>query len=286
MKKQSQIDFASILGLLIGPACIIVGQLLEGGKLSTLLQTSAALIVIGASMGACMLSFSPTFLFAAARDLRKVVAESSPDPFDLIDRIVNYSNVLHKDGPVTLQSWIAKEPYPMLSLALNLLVSNVSPQSMMGILERKFHENTRLNNAGAEVFEAAGGYLPTFGIMGAVLGLIHTMSMLNEPTKLGEGIATAFVATLYGVGTANLLAYPIGKKIRARAHTEKELDKIVITAISAIQQGQRGIALRQALTGGSAASAPAGSNANQPATGAASANAEKQSVRIARKGAA
>ncbi len=276
MRKNSQIDFASILGLLIGPACIIVGQLLEGGKLSTLVQASAALIVIGASMGACMLSFSPTFLLAAARDLRKVVAETSPDPFDLIDRIVNYSNVLHKDGPVALQTWITKEPYPMLSLALNLLVSNVSPQSMMGILERKFHENTRLNNAGAEVFEAAGGYLPTFGIMGAVLGLIHTMSMLNEPTKLGEGIATAFVATLYGVGSANLIAYPVGKKIRARAHTEKELDKIVIAAINAIQSGQRGIALRQALTGGSSA----GAGSNQGAS-----KAEKP-VRIARKGAA
>jgi chemotaxis protein MotA len=283
MRKHSQIDFASILGLLIGPACIIVGQLLEGGKLSTLLQTSAALIVIGASMGACMLSFSPTFLFAAARDLRKVVAETSPDLFDLIDRIVNYSNVLHKDGPVALQTWISKEPYPMLSLALNLLVSNVSPQSMMGILERKFHENTRLNNAGAEVFEAAGGYLPTFGIMGAVLGLIHTMSMLNEPTKLGEGIATAFVATLYGVGTANLLAYPIGKKIRARANTEKELDKIVITAINGIQSGQRGIALRQALTGGSAVAS--GNAASGPSAATSTPPPEKQ-VRIARKGAA
>jgi len=286
MRKQSAIDFASILGLLIGPACLIVGQLLEGGKLSTLLQTSAALIVIGASTGACMLSFSPTFLFAAARDLRKVVAETSPDPFDLIDRIVNYSNVLHKDGPVALQSWISKEPYPMLSLALNLLVSNISPQSMMGILERKFHENTRLNNAGAEVFEAAGGYLPTFGIMGAVLGLIHTMTMLNEPQKLGEGIATAFVATLYGVGTANLLAYPIGKKIRARAHTEKELDKIVITAINGIQSGQRGIALRQALTGGSSAAGGNAAASNQTQAAAPASGADKQPVRIARKGAA
>jgi len=286
MRKNSQIDFASILGLLMGPACLIAGQLLEGGKLSTLLQASAALIVLGASMGACMLSFSPTFLLAAARDLRKVVAETSPDLFDLIDRIINYSNVLHKEGPVALQSWVAKEPYPMLSLALNLLVSNVSPQSMMGILERKFHENTRLNNAGAEVFEAAGGYLPTFGIMGAVMGLIHTMTMLNEPTKLGEGIATAFVATLYGVGSANLIAYPVGKKIRARAHTERELDKIVITAINAIQSGQRGIALRQALTGGSSA-ASGSANASTPGKQTTSApTGEKPAVRIARKGAA
>lgn len=233
-----------------------------------------------------MLSFSPTYLLAGARDLRKVVAETSPDLFDLIDRIVNYSNVLHKDGPVTLQTLIAKEPYPMLSQALNLIVSNVSPQSMMEILERKFHENTRLNNAGAEVFEAAGGYLPTFGIMGAVLGLIHTMSMLNDPGRLGEGIATAFVATLYGVGSANLIAYPVARKIRARAHTEKELDKIVIAAINAIQSGQRGIALRQALTGGSSAangSASASARSNQAASAP---KAEKSAVRIARKGAA
>src|SRR5579872_5288204 len=116
----------------------------------------------------------------------------------------------------------------MLSLALNLLVSNVSPQSMMGILERKFHENTRLNNAGAEVFEAAGGYLPTFGILGAVLGLIHTMQELSDPSKVGAGIATAFVATVYGVGLANLVAFPVARKIRARARTEKQLDKIVV----------------------------------------------------------
>jgi len=102
------------------------------------------------------------------------------------------------------------------------------------------------------------------------------MSMLNEPTKLGEGIATAFVATLYGVGSANLIAYPVGKKIRARAHTEKELDKIVIAAINAIQSGQRGIALRQALTGGSSVSPSASNQAGK---------ADKP-MRLARKGAA
>ena len=262
-----KIDLASVAGLLAGPGCIIAGQLIEGGHLGTLIQGSAALIVIGASVAACMLSFSPAFLKAAATDVVKVVGESTPDTFDVIDRVVDYSNILTRDGPVALQGSLQKEPYPLLSMALNLLVSNINPQTMMAILERKFAENTRINNAGAEVFEAAGGYLPTFGIMGAVLGLIHTMSMLNEPAKLGEGIASAFVATLYGVGVANLLAYPISKKIRARAHAEKELDKIVIMAIKGIQSGQRGMSLRQALTGGSTTpSAPA--------------------VRLARKGAA
>jgi len=139
----------------------------------------------------------------------------------------------------------------MLSLALNLHIANIDAASLISLLERKFAQNSKLNNAGADVFDAAGGYLPTFGIMGAVLGLIHTMSMLNDPSKIGEGIATAFVATLYGVGSANLIAYPVSKKIRARAAAEKELDRIVITAMKGIQSGKRGLSLRQLLTGGS-----------------------------------
>ena len=113
-----KIDIASVVGLVAGPACIIAGQLLEGGHLSTLVQGSAALIVIGASVGACMLSFSPVFLKAAASDVRKVVGETTPDSFDVIDRIVDYSNILNRDGPVALQSSVQKEPYPLLSMAL------------------------------------------------------------------------------------------------------------------------------------------------------------------------
>jgi len=248
---KTQLDFASIVGLLLGPACVLGGQWIEGGALGSLVQLSAAMIVVGASLGACMLSFAPSSLMAAARDVKKVVASTVPDPFELIDRIVGYSTVLSKEGPIALQKQISKESYPLLSTALNLLVSNMAPESLLGVLERRFAENFRLNSAGADVFDAAGGYLPTFGIMGAVLGLIHTMSMLDDPSKIGSGIATAFVATLYGVGTANILAYPFSKKIRARAQTEKELDRIVITAFKGILAGQKGLALRQTLTGGS-----------------------------------
>ena len=236
--------------MVLGPACVLGGQLIEGGDLSALLQLSAGMIVIGATLGACMLSFAPSSLMAAARDVRKVIASTAPDPFDLIDRIIGYSNVLAKEGPIALQRQIPEENYPLLATALNLVVSNMAHDALIGVLERRFAENVRLNNSGADVFDAAGGYLPTFGIMGAVLGLIHTMSMLNDPSKIGSGIATAFVATLYGVGMANILAYPFAKKIRARAQTEKELDRIVITAIKGIQSGLKGLALRQSLTGG------------------------------------
>ena len=249
-QKKSSIDLASVTGLAIGPLCILLGQYIEGGDPSSLLQKSAALIVIGGTLGSCLVSFSSSYLMAAVRDLRKVIAEPAPDPYDLIDRIVNYSVILRKEGPVTLQRNVRTETYPLLRKGLSLIVSNIAPAAINSILERTYQERIRLANAGAEVFEAAAGYFPTFGIMGAVLGLIHTMTSLNDPSKVGVGIATAFVATVYGVGLANLVAFPVAKKIRARAITEKQLDKIVLTAVTNMKAGLAGAPLRQLLAEG------------------------------------
>ena len=245
-----RIDFASTVGVLAGPACILVGQWMEGGEVSSLLQKSAALMVLGATVGACMLSFSPRYLFAAVRDLRKVISEDAPNPYDLIERIVAYASLMRREGPLALQRHVRLEPYGMLATGLNLVAASVAPEAMSVIMERAFHERIEHNNAGAEVFEAAGGYLPTFGILGAVLGLIHTMQMLSDPSKVGIGIATAFVATVYGVGLANLVAYPVARKIRARARTEKQLDKIVVTGIKALRDGMSAVSLRQLLSEG------------------------------------
>jgi chemotaxis protein MotA len=246
----TRIDLASAIGVLAGPGCILLGQWLEGGRVSALLQRSAALIVIGATIGACMVSFSMRNLSAAIRDFRKVISEDALNPFDLIDRIVTYATILRREGPVPLQRYAQMEPYGMLATGLNLICSNVAPDVMSTIMERAFHERMEHNNAGAEVFEAAGGYLPTFGILGAVLGLIHTMEQLSDPSKVGAGIATAFVATVYGVGLANLVAFPVARKIRARARTEKQLDKIVVTGIKAMREGMGAMALRQLLSEG------------------------------------
>jgi chemotaxis protein MotA len=246
----ARIDLASAIGVLAGPGCILLGQWLEGGNVSALLQRSAALIVIGATIGACMVSFSLSDLSAAVRDFRKVISEDAPNPFDLIDRIVTYAIILRREGPVPLQRYAQMEPYGMLATGLHLICSNVAPDVMSAIMERAFHERMQRNNAGAEVFEAAGGYLPTFGILGAVLGLIHTMQQLSDPSKVGAGIATAFVATVYGVGLANLVAYPVARKIRARARTEKQLDRIVVTGIRAMRDGMGATALRQLLSEG------------------------------------
>jgi chemotaxis protein MotA len=248
--NSGRIDLASVVGVLAGPACILLGQWIEGGAISSLLQASAALIVLGATGGACMLSFSPRYLFAALRDLRKVVSEDAPNPYDLIERIVAYASLMRREGPLVLQRHARLETYGLLGTGLNLVAASVAPEAMAVIMERAFHERIEHNNAGAEVFEAAGGYLPTFGILGAVLGLIHTMQMLSDPSKIGEGIATAFVATVYGVAMANLIAYPVARKIRSRARTEKQLDKIVVTGIKALRDGMNAMALRQLLSEG------------------------------------
>lgn len=233
-----------------GPGCILLGQWLEGGDIKSLLQRSAALIVIGATVASCLLSFSPTYLFAAVRDLRKIISEDAPDAYDLIERIISYAAILRKEGPVPLQRYAREESYGMLRTGLNLVINNVAEESMANILDRAFHERVLHNNAGAEVFEAAGGYLPTFGILGAVLGLIHVMHDLADPAKVGIGIATAFVATVYGVGIANLVAFPAAKKIRARAQTEKQLDQIVVAGVKGMREGMSPSGLRQLLTEG------------------------------------
>ncbi len=250
MQKGGRIDFASLLGLLAGPGFILLGQHMEGGSIGALLQKSAALIVLGATVASCAVSFSQSYLWAAMRDLRKVISEDTPDPYDLIERVVRYATVLRKEGPIALQKYAREERYAMLSTGLNLIISNTPEESMATIMERAFHERVRLNNAGAEVFEAAGGYLPTFGILGAVLGLIHTMGNLADPSKVGEGIATAFVATVYGVGFANLIAYPVARKIRTRAISERQLDRLVVTGIEGLRAGMIGTPLRQLMAEG------------------------------------
>lgn len=267
MNSKSRLDFASLLGLIGGPFCILLGQWIEGGRPTSLLQGSAALIVIGATIGASMLSFSPSYLWAAVRDLRKVISEDAPNPYDLIERMIGYATVLRRDGPVALQRQAHEESYALLATGLNLVVNNVDEEAMATVLERAYHERTQQSNAGAEVFEAAGGYLPTFGILGAVIGLIHTMQELSDPSRVGEGIAAAFVATVYGVSLANLVAYPVARKIRARARTEQQLDKLVVVGVKGLRDGMAPSALRQLLTEGLApaqSSAPAEAKNPQP----------------------
>src|SRR5579885_997139 len=239
------IDLASFTGFLVAPGCILLGLWLEGDNLRNLLQLSAMFIVFGSTIAACLVSFSPFYLLAAVQDLGKIFSESNPHQFDLIDRLVQYATEYKTKGAVALDEMIKSETYPTLAKGLKLVANNTDDESMSAAIERMIHDRAERNNAGAEVFEAAGGYLPTFGILGAVMGLVHTMHTMSDPTTVGIGIATAFVATICGVGAANLIALPIAKKIRTRARTERQLDRIAIMGLNAIRHNAGGAAVRQ-----------------------------------------
>jgi len=244
MKK---IDFATIAGIVIGPAAILTGQWLEGGNPSSLLQASAALIVLGGTLAACLFSFSPASLGAAVRDMRKVFFDDTPSPLDIAERIIRYADLYRKEGGVQLEKAGKGEPYGLLGTGLDLITSGTDQEAIKVAMERSYYERVKRNNEGAEVFEIAGGYMPTFGILGAVLGLIHTMQDLSDPAKVGIGISTAFVATIYGVGIANLVAFPIAHKIRARGELEKQIDSLVIAGINGIRAELAPVQLRKIL---------------------------------------
>lgn len=258
------LDVASILGIIFGPTCVLVGQWLEGGDVRSIFQWSAGLIVIGATIAACMVSFSPFCLKAAIFDLKKVITDNLPHPFDLIDRLATYAHVNKKEGGVALQQFTRHETYPTLITGVKLIANNAEREKIESLFDRLLHERHQRNAAGAEVFQAAGGYLPTFGILGAVLGLIHTMHSLADPSHVGEGVATAFVATVYGVGLANLVAIPLARKIRTRAKAERLLDAIVVAGILAMKDGMSATALRNYLKEGATSHPTSGRESGRP----------------------
>lgn len=208
-------DLISIIGLCVGLLAIVGGQLLEGGHIGSLIQPTAFLIVIGGTAGAVMLQ-SPWKTFKAGLGMVKWVFRPPAPVLDqIIADIVVWSGVARKEGLLALETRIESHPDPFVRKGLQLLVDGVEPERIREVLEVEISRwEADLKQAG-KVWEAAGGYAPTIGILGAVMGLIHVMENLSDPSKLGAGIAVAFVATIYGVGSANLVFLPMAKKLQA-----------------------------------------------------------------------
>ncbi len=208
-------DKISIGGLLIGILAIVGGQLLEGGHVGSLSQPTALLIVAGGTLGAVMLQ-SPYSTFV--RGMRMVKWVWFPPVADypmVIRQVSNWSQVSRREGLLALEGMINQVKDEFTKKGLQLLVDGAEPERLREVLEveiNTFEDEMKLS---AKIWEAAGGYSPTIGILGAVMGLIHVMENLSEPSKLGAGIAVAFVATIYGVGLANLVFLPMANKLKA-----------------------------------------------------------------------
>ncbi|HTY02158.1 MAG TPA: flagellar motor protein [Rhodocyclaceae bacterium] len=208
-------DNISLLGLLLGLMAIVLGQVLEGGHVSSLVQPTAFLIVIGGTLGAVMLQSSPKSFMLGMRMVRWVFSPPRIMASELIRQVIQWSHVARKEGLLALEAQIPSVLDPFVRRGLQLLVDGAEPDGLREVLEVEIGAYEAQMKLGAKIWESAGGYAPTIGILGAVMGLIHVMENLSDPARLGSGIAVAFVATIYGVGSANLIFLPIAKKLLA-----------------------------------------------------------------------
>jgi len=232
-------DIATILGLVIAFVAIIGGNILEGGHTSSLIQPTAALIVVGGTMGATFVSFPLGDLIKALKDMKKVIMPPKEDMEQIITDLASYGNMARHNGLLALQPMVQEASNdPFKAKALQLIVDGTDPQQFNTFMEIELSSFETSEKVGVEVFEAAGGFAPTIGIIGAVLGLIHVMQNLSDPSKLGSGIAVAFVATIYGVGSANLFFLPVSSKLRYHVDRLVRQKEMYIEGIVAIANGE------------------------------------------------
>jgi chemotaxis protein MotA len=231
-------DKISLAGLLIGLTAILGGQVLEGGHLASLLQPTAFVIVIGGTLGAVMLQ-SPLQVFIHGVKMAKWIFLPPPvAPQALIANIVRWSQIARKEGLLVLEREVDKVGDAFMAKGLQLLVDGVEPGRLRDVLDVEITSWEGELKAAAKIWEAAGGYAPTIGIIGAVMGLIHVMENLSDPSKLGGGIAVAFVATIYGVGSANLIFLPAAKKLLANISAQATLREMFVDGLTAIANGE------------------------------------------------
>ncbi len=230
-------DKISLVGLTVGIAAILAGQVLEGGHVASLLQPTAFLIVFGGTLGAVMLQ-SPWPVFRRGVAMGKwVFYPPVADMEKLIDQIGRWSHVARKEGLLALENQIPSVPDPFMRKGLQLLVDGTEPERLREVLEVEIDVWERQQRMATRVWESAGGYSPTIGILGAVMGLIHVMENLSDPAKLGAGIAVAFVATIYGVGAANLIFLPVARKLAAHIARLVALREMFVDGLVGIADG-------------------------------------------------
>ncbi len=230
-------DILSLIGLLVATVAILGGQWLEGGHLASLVQVTALLIVVGGTLGAVMLQNPITVFALGIRIARWAFQPPKLEYRALIKRVVAWSTTARRGGLLALESQLQSAGGAYERKGLQLLIDGAEPETLRAILERDIDTFEDSHKAAAKIWESAGGYAPTIGIIGAVMGLIHVMENLSDPSKLGSGIAVAFVATIYGVGSANLLFLPLAGKLKTVIGREVKRREMLIDGLVAIANG-------------------------------------------------
>ena len=237
LRGRSKLDLGTVGGLLLAVGGILGGYYLEHGRAGDLMGASAALIVLGGTLGATLVANPLRLLQRAAGMIGSLLTEADDDAANLVDTIVEFATRARKQGIVSLEQDLTEVGDLFLRKSLTLAVDGVDLQELRLSMELEMDVTERRMEDVAKVYESAGGFAPTIGIIGAVLGLITVMGKLSDVEKVGEGIAAAFVATIYGVGSANLLFLPAGHKIRLRAAAARERQELILEGVCSIAEG-------------------------------------------------
>jgi chemotaxis protein MotA len=230
-------DITSIIGILAGLAALVGGFFWEGGSLSGLLQLNAALIVFGGTIAAVLISFPASKLRVLPAALRMAFGRSAVNNEEKAEEIIEMAAITRRSGVLALEKKAEAHPDPFTREGLQLMIDGTDPDQVRQILELEMDALEAKHDNYAKIFESAGGYAPTMGIIGTVMGLIHVLGSLTDPSSLGPSIAVAFTATLYGVASANLIFLPIASKIKSRSQEQLHGMEMLLVGILALRNG-------------------------------------------------
>jgi len=231
------LDKSTVAGISLALAGILGGMMIEGGKLAQILQPTAAMIVFGGTIGAVMIQYPLPIVLASASQLRNVFFEKARDFETIIQEVVGYAKQARKDGIVSLDKQLDKMDDPFLKKSLMLAIDGTDPQELRKMMELEMNNQAEHEEKIPQVFESAGGFAPTIGIIGAVLGLIQVMQHLDNITEVGKGIAVAFVATIYGVASANIFFLPSAGKLKLRMREQQLTREMILEGVISILEG-------------------------------------------------
>ena len=231
-------DLGTVLGIVVALGGILIGQAIEGGSFLQILQPTAAMIVFGGTLGAVMISFPMSVLKQAAADLLQVLKEESTQPNDVIDEVVRFTNKARREGIISLEKDAAAVKDEFFRKSIMMAVDGSEPKELRQTMEVELQYMEERGEHSSKVYEAAGGYSPTVGIIGAVLGLIQVMQHLDNIDEVGKGIAVAFVATIYGVASANIFFLPAAGKLKFKNRKKMIIKEMMLEGTLGILEGQ------------------------------------------------
>jgi len=240
-------DLASLLGLLTAVLSIIIALTLEGNKLSALINIPAMLIILGGTIGATVFSLPWKQVGKAPGLLLKAFQSQPRHAGELIEILVELAETARQEGLLALESRAQNLEDNLLRQGIGFAVDGIDPEEIKRVLEEDIFLRQQELKKGAAIFEIAGGYALTMGIIGTVIGLVHVVSNISDTTKLAGAIAVAFLATLYGIATANIFWLPIASKLKSQAEEQALMDHLVLEGILAIVQGKNPRLIRREL---------------------------------------